>query len=70
MTVAVISGHYGLPIWIGVAAALGVGGIVGLVNGILLVKTAVPSLIVTLGSLFAVSPKASTTPILTVPGPA
>jgi simple sugar transport system permease protein len=55
MTVAVLSGHYGLPIWVGVACALSFGrdrragerhpgG----------ASTAVPSLIVTLGSLFAV----------------
>jgi simple sugar transport system permease protein len=54
MTVSVISGHYGLSIWIGVAAALSFGVIVGLVNGFLVIRTAVPSLIVTLGSLFAV----------------
>ncbi|MGL4237393.1 ABC transporter permease [Tabrizicola sp.] len=54
MTVAVISGHYGLSIWLGIAAALGFGVIVGLINGIMVVRTVVPSLIVTLGSLFAV----------------
>jgi simple sugar transport system permease protein len=54
MSVAVISGHYGLPIWLGVVVALSFGVIVGLVNGFLVIKTAVPSLIVTLGSLFAV----------------
>ncbi|MDP3261340.1 MAG: ABC transporter permease [Tabrizicola sp.] len=79
MTVSVISGHYGLPIWVGVAAALGFGVIVGLVNGILVVKTAVPSLIVTLGSLFAVQGivlgltvliTKSTSVALTVEGPA
>ncbi len=54
MTVAVISGHYGLSIWLGMAMALTFGIIVGLVNGLMVVRTAVPSLIVTLGSLFAV----------------
>ncbi|MGL4311847.1 MAG: ABC transporter permease [Paracoccaceae bacterium] len=54
MTVAVISGHYGLSIWLGVAVALSFGVIVGLINGLMVVRTAVPSLIVTLGSLFAV----------------
>jgi simple sugar transport system permease protein len=54
MTVAVISGHYGYSIWLGVFVALAFGVIVGLVNGFLVIKTAVPSLIVTLGSLFAV----------------
>lgn len=54
MTVAVISGHFGLSIWLGVAVALSFGVIIGLVNGIMVIRTAVPSLIVTLGSLFAV----------------
>ena len=54
MTVAVISGHYGLSIWLGVAVAMTFGVLVGLINGYMVIKTAVPSLIVTLGSLFAV----------------
>ena len=54
MTVAVISGHFGLSIWLGVALALSFGVIVGLINGYMVIKTAVPSLIVTLGTLFAV----------------
>lgn len=53
MTVAVISGHYEMPIWLGIAVTLAFGLIVGLVNGYLVIKTAVPSLIVTLGTLFA-----------------
>jgi len=55
MTTAIISGHYGLPVWLGIAAALGLGVLIGLVNGILVIRTAVPSLIVTLGTLFAVA---------------
>jgi simple sugar transport system permease protein len=54
MTVAVIAGHYGMSIWLGIAVALSFGVIVGLINGLMVVRTAVPSLIVTLGSLFAV----------------
>ena len=54
MTVAILSGHYDLPLWVGVLGSLAVGVVVGLVNGILVVRTAVPSLIVTLGMLFAV----------------
>ena len=53
MTVAIVSGHYGAPIIVGMAASLALGAVVGLVNGILTVRTAVPSLIVTLGTLFA-----------------
>jgi simple sugar transport system permease protein len=54
MTVAIISGHLGLSIWLGIAITLAFGLTVGLVNGLMVVRTAVPSLIVTLGSLFAV----------------
>ncbi len=54
MTVSVISGHYGLPIWLGIAVALSFGVLIGLVNGYMVIRTAVPSLIVTLGTLFAV----------------
>ena len=53
MTVAIISGHYDLPIWMGIIGTLALGVTVGLVNGILVVRTAVPSLIITLGTLFA-----------------
>ena len=55
MTCAIISGHFGLPIVVGVGAALALGALVGLINGLLVVRTAVPSFIVTLGTLFAVA---------------
>lgn len=54
MTVAILSGHYDLPIWVGILGALSFGLIIGLINGYLVIRTAVPSLIVTLGTLFAV----------------
>ncbi|NTZ91493.1 ABC transporter permease [Agrobacterium tumefaciens] len=54
LTVAIISGYYGMPIWLGVIGALGLGVLVGLINGFLVIRTVVPSLIVTLGTLFAV----------------
>lgn len=53
MTVAILSGYHGLPILVGILGALGLGVLVGLVNGILTVRTSVPSLIVTLGTLVA-----------------
>lgn len=53
MTVAILSGYYELPIVVGMLGALGLGVIVGLVNGLLTVRTSVPSLIVTLGTLVA-----------------
>jgi simple sugar transport system permease protein len=55
MTTAIISGHYGMPIWVAVAAVLIMGVTIGLINGNLVVRTAVPSFIVTLGTLFAVA---------------
>ncbi|QKK26930.1 ABC transporter permease [Rhizobium hidalgonense] len=55
MTVAIISGYYGMPIWLGIAASLGLGVLVGLINGYLVIRTNVPSLIVTLGTLFAIA---------------
>ncbi|MBV1701969.1 MAG: ABC transporter permease [Hyphomicrobiales bacterium] len=51
MTTAILSGYYGLPIEVGMLGALSIGVLVGLVNGLLAVRTAVPSLIITLGTL-------------------
>lgn len=51
MTTAILSGYYDLPIVVGMAGALGMGVVVGLVNGLLTVRTSVPSLIITLGTL-------------------
>lgn len=51
ITTAILSGHYGLPIGIGMAGAIALGVLVGLANGLLTVRTTVPSLIVTLGTL-------------------
>ena len=55
MCMGIISGYYHLPILLGVAMTLGFAVIVGLINGIVVVRTAVPSLIVTMGTLFAVA---------------
>lgn len=55
MTVAIVSGHFGAPIAVGIAASLALGVVVGLINGLLVIRTAVPSLIVTLATLFAVA---------------
>ena len=51
MATAILSGHYGLPIGGGMAGALALGVVVGLVNGTLAIRTSVPSLIITLGTL-------------------
>lgn len=54
MTAAILSGHYELPALVGILCGLGVGMLVGLVNGVLVTRTAIPSLIVTIGIMFAV----------------
>ncbi|MFC0161706.1 ABC transporter permease [Mameliella alba] len=53
MTTAIVSGHYELPIVVGMICALGLGVIVGTINGVLANRTTVPSLIITLGTLVA-----------------
>ena len=55
MTIGIVSGFYGLPIWLGMVVTLGFGVLVGLINGFLVIRTNVPSLIVTMGTLFAVA---------------
>ena len=55
MVVAIVSGFYQAPIFIGLLASLGLGLLVGLINGLLVVRTRVPSFVVTLATLFAVA---------------
>jgi simple sugar transport system permease protein len=55
MMTGVLCGYYGLPMAVGILATLCFGIVVGLINGIIVVRTAVPSLIVTMGTLFAVT---------------
>lgn len=51
MTTAIISGHFELPMSFGIIGALSVGVIVGVINGILAIRTNVPTLIITLATL-------------------
>jgi simple sugar transport system permease protein len=44
---------YGWPLWAGIVAAFAVAALVGLFNGYIVVRTGLPSFIVTLGMLFA-----------------
>jgi simple sugar transport system permease protein len=53
MTTAILCGYYDLPIAVAFVGVLGLGLVVGLVNGLLAVRTAVPTLIITLGTLVA-----------------
>ncbi|HCZ01233.1 MAG TPA: ABC transporter permease [Rhodobacter sp.] len=52
VTAAVITGYFGLPVFLGIACGLGVGLIVGYVNGLLVTRTTIPSLIITIGTMF------------------
>ena len=55
MTVAIVSGYYHAPIIIGILASLGLGLAIGFINGLLVVRTRLPSFVVTLATLFAVA---------------
>ncbi|MGY0195724.1 ABC transporter permease [Leptothrix sp. BB-4] len=55
MTVAIVSGHFGLPMPVGIAASLGLGLAIGWLNGYLIIRTDLPSFVVTLATLFAVA---------------
>jgi simple sugar transport system permease protein len=55
MTIAIVSGHYHAPMIVAILAALGLGLVVGFVNGFLVVRTNVPSFVVTLATLSAVA---------------
>ncbi|MEZ5824825.1 MAG: ABC transporter permease [Geminicoccaceae bacterium] len=52
LTVAIISGHYDMPTYLGIIAGLSVGLLVGAVNGYLVTQTTIPSLIITIGTMF------------------
>jgi simple sugar transport system permease protein len=54
LCVAITVGHYGAPEVVGIVLALAIGLLVGFVNGILVLRTEVPSLILTIGTMFAV----------------
>ncbi len=54
LTVAIVSSHFGLPEILGIAAGLGIGLVVGLFNGWMVNRFEVPSLIITIGSMFGV----------------
>lgn len=53
--IAIASGHFGVPIELSIIGALGLGVLVGLFNGIVTVRTGLPSFIVTLVSLLALA---------------
>ena len=55
MVVAIGSGTYTAPLWVSILLALAVGAAVGLVNGIVTIRTGLHSFIVTLASMLAVA---------------
>ncbi|MTE01543.1 ABC transporter permease [Paracoccus sp. YIM 132242] len=55
MSMAIACGYYGLPIGVGLLVTFGIAIAVGWINGMLVTRTKVPSLIVTLATLFAIS---------------
>lgn len=52
MTYAILTGHFGLPDYIGLPAGLAVGTFFGFLNGLIVTKTKVSSFIVTLSMMF------------------
>jgi simple sugar transport system permease protein len=55
MIVAICTGYFDLNPWIGVGAAYLAAVLVGLVNGVIVVRTRLPSFIVTLATMFMVT---------------
>jgi len=54
LTVSILSGDFGVPDGVGILGGLGVGLLVGYVNGLLVTRTTIPSLIITIGTMFGV----------------
>jgi simple sugar transport system permease protein len=54
MTLTILSTQFGLPIWLSIIAALALALAIGYLNGLMVVRTGLPSFIITLGSLFIV----------------
>lgn len=54
MIVALSVAEYNLPLWVAILLAFGAALLVGLFNGYVVIKTGMPSFIVTLGMLFAI----------------
>ena len=55
MTLAIVSGHWGGPMILGIVLALTVGVVTGLLNGLLVTRTNVPSFVVTLATNFGLA---------------
>ncbi len=55
MSLAISSGYFGLPIALGLIITFSIAALIGWINGMLVTRTKVPSLIVTLATLFSVA---------------
>jgi len=55
VTLALVSGYYGLPLIVGIIAALSLGLLSGFLNGLMVTRTKVPSFIVTLAMQFGLA---------------
>ena len=55
MTLAIVSGHWGAPMIVGIAAALALGLVTGFINGVLVTWTELPSFVVTLATNFGLA---------------
>ncbi len=54
IVLAIAVGLYGMNYWVGAALSMAVAGGIGFLNGLLVTRTKVPSLIVTLATLFEI----------------
>lgn len=54
IALAISVGYFGLNIWLGIVITMLIAALIGWINGMLVTRTNVPSLIVTLATLFAV----------------
>ena len=66
MAMGITSGYFGLPIIVGIIVTLAIAVVIGWINGMLVTRTEVPSLIVTLSTLFAVGGLTLTLSILLI----
>jgi len=55
MITAICTGYFNLNPWIGVVVAFAVAALVGLLNGLIVVRTRLPSFIVTLSTMFMIT---------------
>lgn len=55
MIVGICTGYFGLNPWFGVLASLGTAALVGMFNGAIVVRTRLPSFIVTLATMFMIT---------------